>query len=90
MLGALVTTRREELDLTQVGLADIAGCGNRFVAELEAGKTTVRLDKLLDVLNALGLHLEVASGPEPSGVTAASLLAAAYGLDGTPAAFSGP
>ena len=36
---------------------------------LEAGKPTVRLGKLLDVLDALRLHLVVAWG-EPAGILA--------------------
>ena len=36
-----------------------ASVGLRFVRELEQGKTTVRLDKLNQVLEFLGHHLEV-------------------------------
>ncbi len=34
----------------------------RTVHAIEAAKPTVQLDKLLDVLAALGLHLELARG----------------------------
>jgi hypothetical protein len=34
----------------------------RFVHTLEVGKDTVRLDKVLDVLEVLGLSLELTSG----------------------------
>lgn len=37
----------------------------RFVYALENGKPTVRLDKLLAVLYALGLHLEVHRDARP-------------------------
>ena len=53
-----VRARRKDLGLTQVELADLAGCSPRFVRALEGGKTTVQLDKLLAVLDVLGLELE--------------------------------
>jgi HTH-type transcriptional regulator / antitoxin HipB len=46
----------------------LAEVSERFVYALEAGKPTVRLDKLLDVLDALGLHLVVARGASASGI----------------------
>ncbi len=52
-----VRSRRKSLRLTQADLADLAGCSERFVRSLEAGKATVRIDKLLDVLGPLGLEL---------------------------------
>jgi len=51
---------RKKLDLTQVDFAKRAGVGLRFLRELEEGKPTVRLDKLNQVLNFLGVHLELA------------------------------
>lgn len=65
-LAGTVRRRREGLGLRQVELAELAGCSTRFVHTLEAGKPTVRLDKLLDVLNVLGLRLEVAVGGPPA------------------------
>lgn len=52
-----VRDRRKALRLTQDDLADLASCSPRFIRALEAGKSTVRMDKLLDVLDALGLEL---------------------------------
>jgi HTH-type transcriptional regulator / antitoxin HipB len=52
-----VRRRRRELRLSQDELADLAGCSPRFIRALETGKQTVRLDKLLAVLTALGLEL---------------------------------
>ncbi len=51
---------RKELGLTQIDFAKRAGVGLRFLRELEGGKTTVRLDKLNQVLDFLGFHLELA------------------------------
>ena len=50
---------RKKLGLTQIDFAKRAGVGLRFLRELEKGKTTVRLDKLNQVLDFLGVHLEL-------------------------------
>lgn len=55
-----IRERREALDLTQQDLANLAGCSPRFLGALEAGKPSVRLDKLLGVLEVLGLEFRVA------------------------------
>jgi len=61
-LAAAVRRRREELGLRQADVADLAGCSERFLHTLEHGKTSVRLDKVLDVLEVLGLALAVVPG----------------------------
>lgn len=61
-VAAEVKARRAQLRLRQEELADLAGVSERFVYALENGKQTVQLDKLLAVLNALGLHLEIHRG----------------------------
>jgi len=50
---------RKKAGLTQIEFARRAGLGLRFVRELEQGKSTVRLDKLNQVLEFFGHHLEV-------------------------------
>ncbi len=50
---------RKKSKLTQVDFAKRAGVGLRFIRELEGGKTTVRMDKLMQVLDFLGYHLEL-------------------------------
>jgi y4mF family transcriptional regulator len=61
-LAEAVRRRRKDLGLRQVELADLAGCSERFVHTLETGKTSLRLDKVLDVLEVLGLDLTVVPG----------------------------
>jgi HTH-type transcriptional regulator / antitoxin HipB len=61
-LGQEVRARREVLGLRQAELAELAGCSSRFVHTLEAGKETLRLDKVLDVLEVLGLDLRLVPG----------------------------
>lgn len=50
---------RKKIGLTQIECAKRVGVGLRFLRELEQGKTTVRVDKLMQVLKFLGYHLEV-------------------------------
>jgi len=56
-LGALVRARRKALGATQVELAALCDVGPRFVVELERGKPTLELGKVLRVLDRLGLTL---------------------------------
>ena len=58
-VASVVTQRRKSLGLRQEDLADLAQVSHRFVQALEAGKPTVRLDKVAAVLEALGLELAV-------------------------------
>lgn len=63
-LGAAVRHARRSLGVSQDLLAASAGVGPRFVVELEAGKPTVQFEKMLAVLAALGLKLEIAGVPD--------------------------
>lgn len=63
-LAGEVRARRAALRLKQEELADLAGVSERFVYALENGKQTAQLDKVLAVLNALGLHLEIHRGAD--------------------------
>lgn len=58
-LGAALRVARKALQLTQADLALAAGVGLRFVVELEAGKPTVQLERVLRVIDALGASLEL-------------------------------
>lgn len=60
-LAFFVASKRKALKLTQPELADKAGVGLRFLRELEAGKATLRMDKVNDVLHLFGHEL----GPVP-------------------------
>lgn len=57
-----VRSRRRQLRLRQDEVADLAGVSERFVYALENGKHSVQLDKVVAVLSALGLHLELHRG----------------------------
>ena len=58
-LSEKVKSLRKEAKLTQVEFAKRVGVGLRFIRDLEQGKPTVRLDKVNQVLEFLGHHLEV-------------------------------
>lgn len=58
-LGAAVRQRRKGLGLTQEAVARAAGCGLVFVYNLERGKPSLRLDKLLNILRVLGMDIVV-------------------------------
>ena len=58
-LGELVRSRRQRLALKQLDIAGLGNTGNRFIVELERGKPTVQLQKVLDVLDLLGLEVLV-------------------------------
>ena len=60
-LADTVTRMRKRLKLSQVEAADRAGVGLRFLRELEAGKPTLRMDKVNAVLFLFSLQL----GPVP-------------------------
>ncbi len=53
-LGQALRSARKQLGLTQSELALAAGVGVRFIVDLEAGKTTVRLETMMRVIEALG------------------------------------
>jgi y4mF family transcriptional regulator len=61
-LGTAVRSRRRELGLRQAEVAELEGCSQRFVLTVEQGKPSLRLDKVLEVLEVLGLGLEVVPG----------------------------
>lgn len=58
-LGTVVRKQRKRLALKQTDIAGLGGTGNRFIVELESGKPTVQLQKVLDVLDLLGLEVVV-------------------------------
>ena len=62
-IGRIVRAARRAQGLRQDQLAGAAGVGVRFLSELERGKPTVRLEKMLAVLDTLGCRLRVEMPP---------------------------
>ena len=57
-IGQKVKELRKMSGLTQIEFAKRAGVGLRFIRDLEQGKRSVRLDKVTQILDFLGYHIE--------------------------------
>jgi y4mF family transcriptional regulator len=72
-IGELVKSVRKRMGATQKDLAMTSGTGLRFIIELEQGKPTSQIGKVLTVLNTLGVTVGLtpppaihkAAAPEP-------------------------
>ena len=60
-LGRKVRELRRAQKVTQAQLADLANTGTRFVSDLENGKETCQIGKMLRVLDALGFDMLIRS-----------------------------
>ena len=58
-IGAAIRKKRKDDGLTLSDAAALCGVGYRFMSDLENGKTTAQLGKVLQVLQALGLDVFV-------------------------------
>ena len=58
-IGNAIRKARKNLKATQKDLALTSGTGLRFIIELEKGKPTCQLGKVLTVLNTLGIKIEL-------------------------------
>ena len=60
-IGLLIKTTRKAQGVTQEQLAGVANTGIRFISDLENGKPTIQVNKLLNVLSAVGLGMYIFS-----------------------------
>lgn len=58
-IGAVVRSLRKEQNLRQDELAGVSGVGVRFIVDLEAGKPTAQIGKVLHVLQTLGCSINI-------------------------------
>jgi len=58
-IGTEIRAARKRLGVTQKDLAMTSGTGLRFVIDLEKGKPTCQIGKILQVLQTLGLRVEL-------------------------------
>jgi HTH-type transcriptional regulator / antitoxin HipB len=58
-IGKAVRKTRKELGVTQSDLALTSGTGLRFISDLENGKPTCQIGKVLTVLQTLGIRFEL-------------------------------
>lgn len=63
-IGAFIRQTRSALGITQKTLAMTSGTGLRFISDLENGKPTCQLSKVLTVLHTLGIKLTL-DAPQP-------------------------
>ncbi len=64
ILSQFVKEMRKKYRLTQVDLSQNSGVGLRFVRELEQGKTTLRMDKVNQVLDLFGAECQPVIKPK--------------------------
>lgn len=60
-IGEFVRKTRKTLKITQKDLALTSGTGLRFIIELEQGKPTCQVGKVLTVLRTLGIEVRLTS-----------------------------
>lgn len=58
-LGLAIREARKKQNLTQEDLAGLTGTGRRFIVEIENGKKTAQLGKVLNVLKSLGISIHL-------------------------------
>ena len=58
-LGLIVRRERKAQKLKQAELAAVSGVGIRFIVDLEAGKPTLQLEKVLRVITTLGCTITI-------------------------------
>ena len=58
-LGSVIRQRRKVSGIRQADAAALLGVGTRFLSELERGKETAELGKVLQVLARMGLEVYI-------------------------------
>ena len=60
-IGKLIQSERKRQGITQLQLAGMAGTGIRLISDIENGKETIQVQKLIKVLHTLGLGVFIFS-----------------------------
>jgi HTH-type transcriptional regulator / antitoxin HipB len=60
-IGNTIYKHRKIAGLNRIELAELAGVGKTVIYDLEHGKTTVKMDTLLKVLQSLNIKFELVS-----------------------------
>ena len=63
ILGQTIKVERKKRQLTQTQLANLSNCNINFISQVESGKYSAQIGKVLDVLKVLGLELHITKGP---------------------------
>ena len=65
-IGVAIRKKRKADGLTLADAAGLCGVGYRFMSDLENGKETVQVGKVLKVLTALGLEMTIEARKWPN------------------------
>ena len=60
-IGNAIRARRKADGLTQADAAALCGVGARFLGELERGKETAQIGKVLRIVQGMGMELQITS-----------------------------
>lgn len=58
-IGRIIRAKRREIGVKQDAAAGLSGVGTKFLSQLENGKETAELGKVLQVLKKLGLEVYI-------------------------------
>lgn len=58
-IGSIIQEKRKQLKMTQAEAAAMCNIGTRFLSELENGKTTLQIGKVLQVLKNFGFTIQL-------------------------------
>ena len=58
-ISEIVKNKRKTQNLTPVELAQLTNVGVRFLSDLENGKPTCEIEKVLKILNNLGVKINI-------------------------------
>jgi HTH-type transcriptional regulator / antitoxin HipB len=66
-IGRLIRSERKRQGILQQDLADLSGVSLHFLSNLENGKPTVEFQKVLQVLQSLGIEMDLRGRFLPDG-----------------------
>ena len=66
-IADIVRRERKRQGATQVELSQLANVGIRFLRDVEDGKQSVHFDKLMRILSALGISVDIRTNEEVAG-----------------------
>ena len=58
-IGHCIKTKRKQLQVRQEEAAGLSGVGTKFLSQLEHGKETAEIGKVLQVLKSMGLEVYI-------------------------------
>lgn len=58
-LGQMIKDRRRELNYTQQVVSDYTGLSKSFISDIENGKKSAEIEKVIYLINSLGMDLDV-------------------------------